>query len=61
MLDIHRQNYLKSVEKIDRQLINFNEIDEITLRLRESKIECVKYNYSLESVAQNFDCFDAFI
>ena len=40
---------------------NHNEIHEITTWLYENKIDCVKYNYSLEDRVQNFTSYEATI
>ena len=53
--------YKNSVEKIENDLKNFSLIDNIKAYLVSNKIECVKYNHSLESEVQNFDSFNATI
>lgn len=46
---------------MDDQVRNHNEIHEITTWLSENKIDCVKYNYSLDDSVQNFTSYEATI
>ena len=61
MLHTHMMKYLRSKKVIEKVIANTKLIDETTEWLVNNRIQCYKYNYSLDEEVQNFCCFDAFI
>ena len=50
-----------SKERIDKQIKDCEEILDCKSFLWENKVMCVKYNYTLDSEAQNVFSFDAIL
>ena len=49
-------DYKKMVDSID-VIENADQILEVKAYLKKNRINCFKYNYSLESIVQNFSSF----
>lgn len=60
-IDNHFENYLKQRKIIEERLLNFEEFIDIQDYLARNRINCFKYNYSLEQGTQNMESYPALI
>ena len=57
----HWEEYMKAKDRIDYQIDNTEEHIDIQHSIHETKIQCFKYNYSLDKEVQNIESYPAFI
>lgn len=42
--------YINAKTRINKQIANINEIEDIKVHLKSNYIQCFKYNYALDSI-----------
>ena len=59
LLSYHAQKYSESVEKLKKDLEQTDQLVVLLHQMKSHRIDCIKYNYSLDKEVQNHKSFDS--